>query len=87
VSFSSFNCFSSLEAMHGVHQAREERKEIRRNFSVRNTMDLSLSKSLRCKECTGSQILNQTNLRRDNASECVIETQGLIPWKEQRPSL
>jgi hypothetical protein len=41
VSFSSFNCFSSLEALQGVHQAREEHKEIRRNFSVRNTMDLS----------------------------------------------
>ena len=41
VSFSSFNCFSSLEALQGVHQAREECKEIKRNFSMINTMDLS----------------------------------------------
>jgi hypothetical protein len=41
VSFSSFNCFSSLEALQGVHRAREEHKEIKRNFSMRNTVDLS----------------------------------------------
>jgi hypothetical protein len=41
VSFPSFNCFSSWEALQGVHQAREEHKEIKRNFSVRDTMDLS----------------------------------------------
>jgi hypothetical protein len=41
MSFSSFNCFSSLEALQGVHRAREECKEIRRNFSMRNTVDLS----------------------------------------------
>jgi hypothetical protein len=40
VSFSNFKCFSSLEALQGVHRAKEEHKEIRRNFSVRNTMDL-----------------------------------------------
>jgi hypothetical protein len=39
-SFSSFNCFSSLEDLQGVHRAREEHKEIGRNFSMRNTMDL-----------------------------------------------
>jgi hypothetical protein len=41
VSFSSFNCFSSLEDLQGVHRAREEHREIRRNFLARNTMDLS----------------------------------------------
>jgi hypothetical protein len=73
MSFSSFSCFCSLEALHGVHRAREERKEIRRNFSMRNTVDMSLSKSLRCNECTRNRSLNQTKLRRDNTSESVIE--------------
>jgi hypothetical protein len=41
VSFSSFNCFSSLGALQAVDRAREERKEIRRNFSMRNTVDFS----------------------------------------------
>ena len=41
VSFSSFNCFSLLEALQGVHRAREECKEIRRNFSARNILDMS----------------------------------------------
>jgi hypothetical protein len=82
VSFSSFNCLSSLESLHGVHLAREERKEIRRNLFARNTVCLSLSKSLIHKECVGNRSLNQTKLRRDNASKSVIEIQELIPWKD-----
>jgi hypothetical protein len=46
VSFSSFNCFSSWEALQGVHRTREERKEIRRNFSVRSTVNLSYQNPL-----------------------------------------
>jgi hypothetical protein len=70
-----------------VHRARRERQEIRRNLSVRNPFGSELSKSLRCKECAGIRGLHKAKLRRDNASESVIETQELIPWKERRPSL
>jgi hypothetical protein len=41
VSFFQFQLFLFIEALQGVHRAREEHKEIRRNFSVRNTLDLS----------------------------------------------
>jgi hypothetical protein len=46
VSFSSSNCFSSMEDLQGVHRAKEECKEIRRNFSTINTMDLSYQNPL-----------------------------------------
>jgi hypothetical protein len=55
VSFSSFNCFSSLEALQGVHRAREEQGD-QEEFLCEKYLGSELSKSLRCKECTEFEV-------------------------------
>lgn len=67
----SFNCFSSFEALQGVHWAREERKENGRNFSVRNTVDLSYQ--------------NPSDTR--SAREIEIWTKQILGWRTRRKVL
>jgi hypothetical protein len=45
--------------LQGVHRARGEGQEGEKNLFSRNPLDLSYRKSLKCKECTGSQNLHE----------------------------